>query len=117
MVGSFRFSILLTLAVACCKPAKNADVPPPLPLPSESDVGLTTPLGKMCAHLREIHCPEGDAIEANGEKRTCYQTMSQAQHNAPIEVECVLDAKDRAAVRKCGNPKRNITIRCDDTTK
>lgn len=110
-----RFSSLFVLAfvTACCAHSnKNADVPPPLPLPSESDVGLSTPLGKMCEHLREIHCSDGATVEANGEKRTCYQTMSQAQHNAPIDITCVLDAKDVAAVRKCGNPKRNVTIRC-----
>lgn len=106
------FVCLFALVVACCKPAKEADVPPPLPLPSENDVGLSTPLGKMCAHLREIRCSDGEAVEANGEKRTCYQTMSQAQHNAPIDVTCVLDAKDVASVRKCGNPKRNVMIRC-----
>lgn len=111
LLGSFRLAILTMLAVACTHP--KPDVPAPLPLPDESDVGLSTPLGKMCAHLRDLHCPEGDAIAANGERRTCYQTMTQAQHNAPIDVACVTKAKDPAAVRECGDPKLNVRVRCD----
>lgn len=110
--------VIASLVVACSKPAAKhpvtePDVPPALPLPVESDVGLTSPLGKMCAHLRELHCPEGEPIAANGERRTCYQTMSQAQHNAPIDVACVTQAKDPVAVRACGNPKLNVVVRCE----
>jgi hypothetical protein len=73
---------LLTSSCACTQQTAKDEVPPSPKLP-EGD-GLGTPLGDLCAHLRELKCREGSPKTQNGVTRTCYQALTVATRTRSI---------------------------------
>lgn len=100
----------LVLSLIACKTTCPSELPPQEPIP-EGD-GVSSPLGKMCLHLRELGCPEGQPRTKNGKTRTCYQSLSVSDNGVPIPIDCVTTAISQNAVRSCGDPAREITFRC-----
>lgn len=100
-----RVSILYAalLAATCAKPTPSPDAGPL----ADRD-GPGTELGAACAKLRALGCPEGSPTDG----RTCFESLERANRIALVPASCIAAASDVAAVKACGNPTLNTTVRC-----
>jgi hypothetical protein len=68
----------------------------PQPVPTSVDAGMD--YAALCAHLKDIGCPEG-------EDPGCVDTFAifQGDRMAQLHPSCLMDASSRAQARACGS--------------
>lgn len=78
---------LAAMALAC---------PPPAVEPPHTE---TVSLERVCSHLRELGCEEGDDTD---EGVSCEQALRSMQRLVRVDTACLADAASVDAVRACG---------------
>ena len=84
------FAVITCVSVAAC--AASANTPPP------DGAGTTSKkAAAVCAHLRELHCPEGETT--HGE--TCETFIAESNLSGLISIDCILHAPNREVLHDC----------------
>ena len=100
-IGFVLLGLASCRATASETPAENPNLPP-------DRLGLSTDIGKACARLQELKCPEGNDTKSG---KTCYETLRARDHLLPVPAQCVKDAATIELVRACGGPE-TLRFRC-----
>lgn len=98
----FSVAFALTVAMGSCR---SSEAPPPSP-PVDRN-GLGTPLGDVCAALRDAGCPEG----AERPRETCFEHLTKMSEIVLIPSECVRRQNTPYGVRGCGSSSE-LRFRC-----
>lgn len=102
-----RFTAVIVCVFACrpvAAPAtQEAYIPPPNPV-----VPATGDDNALCAKLGMLGC--SDAWPRKG---SCVEMFTQVHtDNIQVPYACYEQAKTVDDIRKCGDPKRELTLRC-----
>lgn len=106
---TLRAVLLACLIPAGCYDPKDPNVPPidPKPddwpgsgevvevFPDDSPQAASSPCGQLCAHLRDVPCPEG-------KDSRCYRGCVHRAALATFPMSCLRTAQTPEKVRACG---------------
>jgi hypothetical protein len=99
---------LVALAAFALTMACGTSSPPPEPPIVERETQAPGPFVQVCANLRAVGCPEGDAPDGGN---TCAQTLYRASWIAVVPTGCLIEAGTPAEVRECG-AGGTLRVRC-----